>query len=289
MKIYLQCEVDAYGGRNQYTIEIQKMKIDPADQFVVGTKTCRLQVRLTQGHYNYFHDYENNEWIETRSNVTRIRFGILPFSYDEYSMQLFQMNEETGTTLTNKIRINKRFIEQSCMMHHNPKHLDIDKWENFDWYVRMEGKDFICENKPVKKLNPYFQPAKVEQEDENKQSSEPMTIESLLRLPDKWTYYDVLGISPLESTPKDITRAYKSKALEWHPDKLPECIKKYPNITAKIMTHLIKLINIAYAILSDSGIKKLYDMNLGANQPIHHMDWNLDGLDSKFQNPYIVY
>ena len=117
-----------------------------------------------------------------------------------------------------------------------------------------------------------------------------MTIESLLCLPkkpDKWTYYDVLGILP-NSTQEDIKNAYRKKALKWHPDKLSKRAGKYPNITDKIMTHLMKLIHEAYETLSDSEKKELYDKNLEANQH-DHSKWNLDDLDSKFQNPYIVY
>jgi hypothetical protein len=259
-------------------------------QDAVATETCKLQVRLTKGHYNYFHDYENNEWIETWSNVTRIRFGLLQSSYNEYSMQLFHMNEAIGTTVPYKIRIKRHIIENSANMHYDKQHLDEDKWGNFNWYVRMEGKDFICENKPVKNVNRYIQPARVQPEEEEDPSSEMLTIESLLKLPKKplkWTYYDVLGI-PANSTYEEITRAYKSKARRWHPDKIEQRQKEDPRITDIIMTQCMKLIGEAYEILQDREKRRQYDYDL-VNNSYDHSRWNLENLSYEFYNPYIVF
>jgi hypothetical protein len=290
MTIYLQCEGEEFFSQQRYTIEIKLMGGRRPGQFAVGTETSKLQVRLTKGHYNYFNDYENNEWIETWSNVTRIRFGLLQISYDEYSMQLFHMNESIETTLPYKIRINKRTIEKSAKMHPNPKHSDEDEWGDFNWYVRMEGKDFICENKPVKNVNRYIQPARVQSEEEEDPSSEMLTIESLLKLPKKpvkWTYYDVLGISS-NSTYEEITRAYKSKARRWHPDKINERQKEDQRITAIIMTQCMKLIGEAHEILKNPTTRNKYDQDL-ANNSYDHLTWNLENLSYEFYNPYIVF
>ncbi|XP_065839861.1 dnaJ homolog subfamily B member 6-like [Oscarella lobularis] len=63
-------------------------------------------------------------------------------------------------------------------------------------------------------------------------------------------YYDVLGVSRT-ATDKEIKRAYRKLALEWHPDKNPEnhaeAEKKFKEISE------------AYDVLSDKNKRNIYD------------------------------
>lgn len=65
---------------------------------------------------------------------------------------------------------------------------------------------------------------------------------------DEKDYYDILGVSR-KATLEEIKRAYKRKALEWHPDKnkTAEAEKKF------------KEINEAYQVLSDKEKRAAYD------------------------------
>ncbi len=62
-------------------------------------------------------------------------------------------------------------------------------------------------------------------------------------------YYDVLGVSPSASE-KDITRAYRKLAKQYHPDANPgnkEAEEKFKSVSA------------AYDVLGDAGKRKEYD------------------------------
>jgi DnaJ family protein C protein 3 len=84
------------------------------------------------------------------------------------------------------------------------------------------------------------------------------------RIAERKDYYKVLGI-PRDASVKEIRRAYRQLALEWHPDKnrddpakheLSE--KKYQEITE------------AYEILTDEEKRRRYDSGEDLNQPQGH-------------------
>jgi hypothetical protein len=274
MSIYLECDV-GLSCREKYTIEFTNMN-SQISQLVMKTEPDKLQVRLKKGYYNKFDFYDDADWIETWLNVTRIQFFPCSFMSDEYSMRLFLMNEKTGMIPFLQIRIKKRDIEQSAYMHAHKKYLDYDRWQSeFNWHVRKEGFEFICEPEPVKKLDSHLQPVKVAEEaGVEEQSSESMTIESLLGIKKKdWNYYDVLGITA-SSTLKEIRNAYKKSAMEWHPDK-----NKNSKQPENIMTYVFQLIVEAYETLSNPTTREDYDRIFSHN----HEKWNL-----KNMNPYII-
>ena len=76
--------------------------------------------------------------------------------------------------------------------------------------------------------------------------------------------YDVLGIRR-DATPDDIRRAYRRKAMQWHPDRnsSPEAADKF------------KLANRANEVLSDPARRRQYDASGGTGleeqQPQQHM------------------
>lgn len=62
-------------------------------------------------------------------------------------------------------------------------------------------------------------------------------------------YYDVLGLSK-SATPEEIKKAYRKKALEFHPDRNPGDPKAEANF---------KKVSEAYEVLSDENRKRIYD------------------------------
>jgi len=64
-------------------------------------------------------------------------------------------------------------------------------------------------------------------------------------------YYDMLGVSK-KASQAEIKKAYRKKALKWHPDKHKDKEKKKAE-------EKFKKINEAYEILSDPEKRKLYD------------------------------
>eukprot|EP00123_Amoebidium_parasiticum_P007015 comp17817_c0_seq1/m.17931 comp17817_c0_seq1/g.17931 ORF comp17817_c0_seq1/g.17931 comp17817_c0_seq1/m.17931 type:complete len:328 (-) comp17817_c0_seq1:132-1115(-) len=78
-------------------------------------------------------------------------------------------------------------------------------------------------------------------------------------------YYQLLGVSP-EATEKEITRAYRKKALQYHPDKNPS------KEAVKIFHDLSK----AYEILLDPKAKAAYDNVIKARQAKAQRDQKLD-------------
>jgi len=67
----------------------------------------------------------------------------------------------------------------------------------------------------------------------------------------KRDYYEILGIAK-EASPEDVKKAYRSKALKFHPDRVPP--EKKTEAEEKF-----KEISEAYAVLVDAEKRKLYD------------------------------
>ena len=70
----------------------------------------------------------------------------------------------------------------------------------------------------------------------------------------KKNYYDILQINR-NASPEIVEKAYKTLAKKYHPDLQPENKKKEAE-------SILKEINEAYEILSDSERKKAYDLEL---------------------------
>ena len=66
------------------------------------------------------------------------------------------------------------------------------------------------------------------------------------------SHYELLGLDP-SSPAAEIKKAYRQLALKWHPDKA----KSGPERTQA--SEMFKLINEAYAVLSDDERRQLYD------------------------------
>lgn len=76
-------------------------------------------------------------------------------------------------------------------------------------------------------------------------------------------YYQVLGLKKKSATEKDIKKAYRKLALKYHPDKVPEDQKE------KAEEKFLQ-VSEAYAVLSDSEKRKVYDQY--GKQGIEAMD-----------------
>ena len=78
-------------------------------------------------------------------------------------------------------------------------------------------------------------------------------------------YYEILQINQ-NASPEIIEKAYKTLAKKYHPDLQEESNKKEAE-------EILKEINEAYEILSDSNKKALYDQNL-KNETISQEDYD---------------
>src|SRR5580704_4034340 len=67
----------------------------------------------------------------------------------------------------------------------------------------------------------------------------------------KKDYYEILGV-PKAASLADIKKAYRSLALKFHPDRVPEAEKK-------VAEEKFKEISEAYGVLSDPAKKQTYD------------------------------
>lgn len=73
----------------------------------------------------------------------------------------------------------------------------------------------------------------------------------------KKTYYEILGVSKT-ATPAEIKIAYRKQARKWHPDfHAMELVGK-----KHVAEEMIKIINEAYNVLSDSFQRSSYDLDL---------------------------
>ncbi|OEU11693.1 DnaJ-domain-containing protein [Fragilariopsis cylindrus CCMP1102] len=69
------------------------------------------------------------------------------------------------------------------------------------------------------------------------------------------TYYDVLGVNADTCTLKDIKKAYRALALQYHPDRVPAEMKEESTIKFRAVSE-------AYEVLSDSKSRSDYDRSL---------------------------
>ena len=67
----------------------------------------------------------------------------------------------------------------------------------------------------------------------------------------KKDYYEILGAAK-NATPQEIKKAYRSLALKYHPDRVPEAEKKEAE-------HKFKEMSEAYGVLSDPKKRQMYD------------------------------
>lgn len=72
----------------------------------------------------------------------------------------------------------------------------------------------------------------------------------------EFTFYKILGIEP-DATMEDITKAYKEKAKEYHPDK---------NGGTKVATDMFQYLNMAKDCLSDPDKRLEYDYSIGVKK-----------------------
>eukprot|EP00993_Chasmostoma_nieuportense_P000903 NODE_1829_length_1365_cov_33.193861_g1737_i0.p1 GENE.NODE_1829_length_1365_cov_33.193861_g1737_i0~~NODE_1829_length_1365_cov_33.193861_g1737_i0.p1 ORF type:complete len:424 (+),score=105.59 NODE_1829_length_1365_cov_33.193861_g1737_i0:63-1274(+) len=73
-------------------------------------------------------------------------------------------------------------------------------------------------------------------------------------------YYSVLGI-PSTATAEEIKRAYRTLAVQWHPDKNPD---------KELAEQRFKVISEAYQVLSDGTQRQKYDRTASRPQPTPH-------------------
>lgn len=77
----------------------------------------------------------------------------------------------------------------------------------------------------------------------------------------KKDYYKILGVEKTADAAA-IKKAYRKKALEWHPDKHNESEEQ-----TQLAERMFKDINEAYTILSDPKKKEMYDSGVDPNDP----------------------
>lgn len=68
--------------------------------------------------------------------------------------------------------------------------------------------------------------------------------------------YTILGLSSREATTEEIRRAYRKRALRYHPDKISSTRSEEEKQQARHMFHQVGL---AYKILSDPQLRLRYD------------------------------
>jgi len=88
------------------------------------------------------------------------------------------------------------------------------------------------------------------------------------------TYYDTLGITN-EATQDDIKKAYKKKALQWHPDR---------NKGSEEAENKFKEVSLAYQILSDPIKRKTYDLTGSLEDTNFDFNGSMDIFNEIFQS-----
>lgn len=83
-------------------------------------------------------------------------------------------------------------------------------------------------------------------------------------------HYAVLGV-PQDAGLSEIKDAYRKKVREWHPDQFSDKTKK------KKAESMMKQVNSAYEVLSDSKKRKIYDAGMDPDDPTAEQQFNMGG------------
>ncbi|KAK3244593.1 hypothetical protein CYMTET_45799 [Cymbomonas tetramitiformis] len=108
---------------------------------------------------------------------------------------------------------------------------------------------------------------KAHEKDQNDRSVMEMLqrIDRLIKMASRKDYYKVLGVDKLTATARDIKKAYKKLAVQWHPDKNQDNLEEADKMFKEIAE--------AHDVLGDEEKRGKYDRGEDLNeQPQGHPD-----------------
>jgi hypothetical protein len=232
---------------------------------------------------NYFDKIDKAKHIIQWTNITKINFVKVSEAPETFGLQLFLTLESNGketqvvnikipATSSNFLYIDKnqptgrRLQIQAQEIRDS---IDFDEWKQLGWICTETADSIVCEatNKHAQKPS---EEGNNQPENTDKKHAETTkgtwTLETLLKLPQMWTFYDVLDVQR-NFTNRELERNYRKKCLKWHPDRGPKSSKAEDGAgVSEYGEFIFKLLGEAYNTLKDRDLKYEHDEEISANQ-----------------------
>ncbi|KAI9329696.1 hypothetical protein BD770DRAFT_333952 [Pilaira anomala] len=233
-------------------------------------KLFRRIKKLTKELKKIENDIESKKYATASNNLigTANRQGLLT-EIDSDLIELEKQLDSTGKKIPKRLHLT--CYQLACKLYAEQKEKDddkIEKWCSLVLDIEQDDVDALTYRGQVLLNRKEFEAAVRDLEKaneisggrENKVRQLLQQAQQKLKLSKKRDYYKILDVSP-NADSREIKKAYRKKAHEWHPDKYSGDLEK-EHVERKMAD-----INQAYEVLSDADKRQQYDNGFDPYDP----------------------
>ena len=265
--IRLKLDCNVYHEKDLYTLSISK------------TATHQECTVTLVSQINYFDRIDPSKHIIQWHKITKISFVKVSESPETFGLRLFYYNDSDGKET--KVQNDLNDFKKSYFLYNSKTQptvgrleiqaqeirdsIDFDEWKQFGWICTETADSIVFEStnkhaqKPSKEGNK--QPENTDKK-HAETTKKTWTLETLLKLPELWTFYNVLDVQP-NFTNRELEHNYKKKCLKWHPDRGRLSSKAEDGVgVSEYGEWIFKLLGEAFNTLKDRDLKDDHDREI---------------------------